>query len=82
MRCYSCDRALNDYESTRKSVTTGEYMDLCNKCIKDVVIATIDREDLEDTGFVSIYEDPSYDELGVFVEHTGQHNGWQQEDEQ
>ena len=81
MRCYSCDRALNDFESTRKSVTTGEYMDLCNKCFKDVDVATFDREDLDEP-FVSVFEDPDYDELGVFVEHTGQHNGWQQEDEQ
>ena len=81
MRCYSCDKALNDFESTRKSATTGEYMDLCNKCFKDVDVATFDREDLDDT-FVSVLEDPDYDELGVIVEHTGQHNGWQQEDEQ
>jgi len=67
MRCYSCDKALNDFESTRKSVTTGEYMDLCNKCIKDVVIATIDREDLDDEAFTTIYEDPDYNELGVLI---------------
>ena len=56
-------------------------MDLCNKCFKDVDVATFDREDLDEP-FVSVFEDPDYDELGVFVEHTGQHNGWQQEDEQ
>jgi hypothetical protein len=42
-------------------------MDLCNKCFKDVPVATFDREDLEDTGFVSIYEDPDYNELGILI---------------
>jgi hypothetical protein len=32
MRCIACDRALSDYESTRKSSVTGEYVDLCNRC--------------------------------------------------
>jgi hypothetical protein len=32
MRCQCCDRLLNDYESTRKSKVTGDYLDMCNKC--------------------------------------------------
>ena len=32
MRCSCCDRLLNDFESTRKSQSTGEYLDMCNKC--------------------------------------------------
>ena len=40
MRCIACDRALTDYESTRKSSVTGEYVDLCNRC------AVIDDEDI------------------------------------
>ena len=38
MRCYCCDKILSDFESTRKSVMTGDYLDMCNKCyatIKD-----------------------------------------------
>ena len=31
MRCRSCDKNLNDYESTRKD-ENGEYLDLCNTC--------------------------------------------------
>lgn len=46
MRCYCCQRALNDYESTLKSAVTGEYLDTCNKCLKDLNIKTIGREDL------------------------------------
>ena len=34
MRCKACDVGLTDYESTRKSVITGEYLDLCNECYK------------------------------------------------
>jgi hypothetical protein len=50
MRCQACNKALNDFESTRKSVTTGEYVDLCNHCFHDVEndIETVVREDLRD----------------------------------
>ena len=50
MRCYCCDRALSDFESTRKSVTTGEFLDMCNKCystIKDDLLSE-ERYDLYD----------------------------------
>lgn len=50
MRCYCCDKNLSDFESTRKSVTTGEYLDMCNKCystIKDDLISE-ERYDLYD----------------------------------
>lgn len=48
MKCLSCDRILNDYESTRK-YENGEYVDMCNSCfnksdMSDIVI--IDRSDL------------------------------------
>lgn len=54
MRCVCCDKNLSDFESTRKSVTTNDYIDMCNKCyltIKDDLVS-IEREDLltnEDT---------------------------------
>ena len=32
MRCLSCDCALRDFEATRKSLVTDEYMDLCDLC--------------------------------------------------
>lgn len=48
MRCLSCNVSLTDYESTRKSAVTGEYLDLCNSCFSSISgeIGTIDREDL------------------------------------
>jgi len=39
MHCSCCDRLLNDFESTRKSHTTGEYLDMCNKCFAEVADA-------------------------------------------
>jgi len=48
MRCHACNSALSDFESTRKSATTGDYLDLCNRCfayVKDD-IAAVERYDL------------------------------------
>lgn len=36
MRCRSCNCALSSREATRKSVVTGEYLDLCNSCLDEV----------------------------------------------
>lgn len=48
MRCLSCDTALNAFEATRKSEKTGEYLDLCNRCLSTTDIDTPDeRYDLE-----------------------------------
>lgn len=50
MRCLACNKNLNDFESTRKSATTGEYVDLCNHCFHNVEqdIESVVREDLRD----------------------------------
>lgn len=51
-RCYACDAELNDYESTRKSRVTGEYLDLCDHCfseVSDVFIDVEERLDLAET---------------------------------
>lgn len=42
MRCKACDTLLSDYEASRKSLITNEYLDLCNHCysfIQNEVIA-------------------------------------------
>lgn len=36
MRCTCCDRNLNDFESTRKHAETGEYLDICNRCLSSM----------------------------------------------
>jgi hypothetical protein len=50
VRCLACNKILNDFEATRKSATTGEYVDLCNHCFHDVEydIESLEREDLRD----------------------------------
>ena len=49
MRCKACNINLSDFESTRKSNTTGEFIDLCNTCyntIQQDVDPASEREDL------------------------------------
>ena len=63
MRCQSCNKILNDYESTRKSTVTGDYIDLCNHCystIKDQIY-TKERVDL-------LTESDSYETDSEFVD--------------
>ena len=53
MRCKACDKSLTDYEATRKSITTGEFIDLCNSCYtyikEDVyVVDNPDNMDIND----------------------------------
>ena len=33
MRCKACITILGDYELSRKETETGEFLDLCNKCL-------------------------------------------------
>ena len=58
MRCIACNKNLSDFESTRKSTVTGEYIDLCNGCYSGVGIISEDREDLRD---VEVTEDDTDD---------------------
>ena len=48
LRCIACNKNLNDFESTRKSAITGEYLDLCNACYHSVEsdIPAKERDDL------------------------------------
>lgn len=48
MRCLSCNAALTDYEATRRSANTDEFIDLCNHCFASISedLQTIEREDL------------------------------------
>lgn len=50
MRCLSCNRALTDFEATRKYANTSEFIDLCNSCYADIQhdITAVEREDLRD----------------------------------
>jgi hypothetical protein len=48
MRCVACNKNLNDFESTRKSIVSGEYLDLCNSCFHQVEqdVPAKERDDL------------------------------------
>lgn len=50
MRCLACNVLLTDFEATRKSFDTDEFIDLCNHCfsfIKNDVIV-VERDDLDE----------------------------------
>jgi len=36
MRCKICDVILSDYEVTRKDPATGDYLDTCGECLKEI----------------------------------------------
>jgi hypothetical protein len=72
MRCYCCNKILSDFEATRKSIKTNEYLDMCNKCYNTISedLLTYERSDLYDEhedsdeeGLVD-YEYTSFDGMG------------------
>lgn len=46
MRCQCCNRNLSDYESTLRHAITNQFVDMCNKCLKEVDIPVRGRPDL------------------------------------
>jgi len=36
MKCQACDQVLSDREASRKSLNTGEYLDLCDTCLEPI----------------------------------------------
>lgn len=60
MKCVCCNKTLNDYESTRRHALTNEFLDLCNRCMKDMPnIPTKDRSDLvKEADFDDDLDDP------------------------
>lgn len=71
MRCCCCNTALTDYEATRRSAVTGDFLDMCNKCITGLGITTQDRGDLQSASErSSIYEDPDYDDMWPILDST------------
>ena len=41
MRCYACNVELSDYESTLRGATTGQFLDLCGRCIEAADIEAV-----------------------------------------
>lgn len=55
MRCLSCNVILTDRESSRKGTFSGEYLDLCDRCIRTI-------PDLEYVENPSLSDKPVLDE--------------------
>ncbi len=70
MKCCCCDKLLNNFESTRKSRATGEYLDMCNKCYStiDDTVKTINKESFE--------EDDVPDEEFIVVDNLWEEDDW------
>ena len=45
MRCECCNTILTDFEATRRSSETGEFLMICNRCLSGLDIATVEREE-------------------------------------
>lgn len=59
MRCYCCNAELSDFEATRKSVVSGDYLDMCNDCYHTISddVDVIERNDLKHEGDYYVEED-------------------------
>ncbi len=59
MRCYCCDALLSDFEATRRSANTGEFLDMCNDCYYTVRsdVHVVERTDLRHNEDISEDED-------------------------
>jgi hypothetical protein len=62
-RCICCNKILNPFEMTRKAASTGEYLQMCNKCYSSISddLLSVERYDLYD-GNEDDYEEGEYDE--------------------
>jgi hypothetical protein len=69
IHCVSCDVLLNDFESTRKVASTGEYLDMCNRCYSDIEhdVPTVGRSDLNPMEMPDGYELDGVDEADVWL---------------
>lgn len=36
MHCVICDKNLKDHESVRRHAITGEFLDICDGCLRDI----------------------------------------------
>ena len=58
MRCISCNKLLTDFEATRRSIQSNDFVELCNDCFYYTAddIATLSREDLRSESDIFIGE--------------------------
>ena len=64
MRCLACDVELNDFEATRKSVHSGQYVDLCDKCFSTIkgTFEVEERDDLKPYEEICPMDDYEHDD--------------------
>lgn len=67
MRCLSCDCELTDYEATKRSVFSGDYVQLCQACLVDTDCVALGNPSLmtdydDDTIHWSESDDIDFDE--------------------
>lgn len=70
MRCISCNKILNDFESTRRYVNTNEYVDMCMKCFKNSDTENIDvieRADLKPEESIEEFDSDNEDDGSEYL---------------
>jgi len=55
MRCGTCDKMLNEWESGRKDPKSGDYYDLCGVCYTAYRAALVDMEDQQGIAYEPRY---------------------------
>jgi len=80
MRCLSCDKRLNNRESTRKYSSNGSFVDLCDRCYSYVAddIAAVDGEGyVENIDMGDDATDESFETSGFGI--TGLEEGYDED---
>lgn len=65
MRCQCCNINLSDYESRLKHPDTGEYLDICLKCLPDTTITPVAPKELEKQYGYDDQEDDWHDDFDI-----------------
>ena len=68
MRCLACNDLLKDYEATRRSLVTGEFLDLCNDCVGKAGILTLDPLPVIEGSCERLPDEDEEEEVEVFEE--------------
>ena len=68
IRCQCCNINLSDYESRLKHPDTGEYLDICLKCLPDTTITPVAPKELEKQYGYDDQEDDWHDDFDIEYE--------------
>lgn len=70
MRCQDCNTNLTDEESVKKDAKTGQYLDICNKCLSNFY------KDIDDLYMDSTNGDDLYMDYTLLADYPGEdYNG-------